>query len=328
MFPLPTGPNLILLTLVMVASSVTILQTYRDSVTNSPRWIPISAALIGFALLTLIVAPAIAGYLSAGAWVLFAIVPSLGFHLSNHLHYRGRFRQAWQIKRVLRWLHPLHDWPWQEALFQANIDLHEGQRDRAVGVLQEALNRLEVTPEREVLIFVMSHDWHGLTAWWETYPARHQLEERPDVIRHYIRALGETGHLNAMIETFVHYQQRLEQVPLVLHYAHLSLFAFGGQVDAVIKLLNDCLAEKLNPDMHIIWIATAHAAAKNMEMSKALLRPLLRTTRNGVTKFTVEQRLGRDVTYAADALSADAAATLQAIAGQWIDRNQLLHLWH
>ncbi|MCB0063550.1 MAG: hypothetical protein KDE19_15615 [Caldilineaceae bacterium] len=328
MVPLPTGLNLILFTLVIVASAITILQTYRDPVTNSPRWIPISAGLIGFSLLVLLIVPTAAGYLSAGAWLLLAIVPSLGFYLSNHLHYRGQYMRAWQIKRWLRWLHPLQDWPWQEALFQANIDLQAGHRDRAVTVLQRALETLDVTPEREVLIFVMSHDWHGLIAWWETHPVPSQLEARPDVIRHYIRALGETGSLDAMVETFLHYRPILERVPVMLNYAYLYLFAFGGQVDALNRLLNTRLSETLNPDLQVIWIATAHAAADHLEMSKALLRPILRTTQNGLTKFTIEQRLGRDLCLATSTLSTEAQTALAASIQEWTDRNQTLTTWH
>lgn len=327
MFTTATGLNFILITLVIVASSITIFQTMRDQVTNSPRWIPISFGLIVLTIATFILIPTYAGYIAAGAWLLFAIVPSLGFRFSNHLHYRGEYARARQVKRWLRWLHPLPDWPWQEAIFQANIHMYNGERDAAAGVLQGALATVEVTPEREVLIFVISHDWHGLVAWWESYPDRQRLEQRPDVIRHYLRALGETGRLDEMISRYLQYQRMLERVPLIHNYAYLYLFAFGGKVAETTHILNDHLGETLNAEAHVLWIATAHGAAKNYEMSRALLHPIARTTTNGVTRFHVEQRLSRAPLPATEQLSPAAAEQLQDIVQQWVAHHQLISLW-
>jgi hypothetical protein len=327
MITLPTDLNFILLTLVIVASSVTILQTSLDSVTNSPRWIPISVCLIAFSLLLVVFTPAHAGYISASAWVLVAIVPSLGFRLSNHFHYRGQYARARQVKKWVRLLHPLKDWPWQNAVFQAHIDMYEGRRDRALAGLQDALRTMEATPEREVLIFVLSHDWYGLAAWWESHPQQQRLEERPDVIRYYLRALGEIGRLDDLVAAFLHYRPLIEPIPIILNYAYLYLFAFGGRVELTIKFLNEQLVETLNPDMHIVWVATAHSAAQNHEMSRALLRPMLRTTKDGLTKFTVEQRLGHDLAFASTTLSPESAEQLRLIVVHWIERNKMLTLW-
>lgn len=323
-----TGLNFILITLVIVASSITIFQTMRDQVTNSKHWIPISLGLIAIAVTVLFLTPTYAGYIAAGAWLLFAIVPSLGFRLSNHLHYRGRYARARQVKQWLRWLHPLPDWPWQEAVFQANIHMYHGERDAAAQVLQRAIETVQATPEREVMIFVLSHDWHGLAAWWESYPDQQRLEERPDVIRHYIRALGEIGRLDEMVALFLHYQSTIERVPLILDYAYLYLFAFGGNVEVTTQLLNNRLGEALNPEAHMLWIATAHGAAQNYEMSKALLHPIVRTTTNGVMRFHVEQRLSRAPLPASEQLSPSAAEQLQKIIRRWVERNQMLALWH
>ncbi len=328
MITLPTGLNLILLTLVLVASSITILQTHRDPITNSPRWIPISIALIVGTLLLAVLLPTVAGYLSAGFWIVVAVIPSLGFHYANQLHNRGRYAQSRRVKRVLQWLHPLKDWPWQEALYQAHIDLHAGEPDKAINALQAALDVVEVTPEREVLIFVMSQDWYGLLAWWETHPDPDRLEERPDVIRHYVRALGETGQLDEMVTAFLQYQPKMERVPLILNYAYLYLFAFGGQVEETMKLLNSSLNETISPDMHLIWLATAHGAAHSLEMSRALLRPLLRTTQDGLIRFQIEQRLGHDPVIATAALSPEKATQLQQLVQSWVERQQMLAAWH
>lgn len=325
---LPSGLNFILLALVIVASSVTILQTTRDRVTNSSRWIPVSVALICCSLLLYVFLPTYAGYISAGLWLLFAIVPSLGFHLSNHLHYRGQYARARQVKRWMQWLHPLPDWPWQDAVFQANIHMHAGRRDEATALLQQTLATTDTTPEREVLVFAMSHDWHGLVAWWETYPEQTQLTQRPDVIRHYLRALGETNQLATLIERFTYHQPILKNVPLLYHYAYLYLFAFGGKVEQATQILREQLADILDPSTQIFWIATAHSADNNDEMCSALLRPILRTTTNGITRFNIEERLAHDLAKRDHVLAPDDLRQLNAIADQWSRRNQMLSPWY
>ncbi|MEZ4682452.1 MAG: hypothetical protein R2932_50425 [Caldilineaceae bacterium] len=294
MIPLPMGLNLILLTLVIVASVITILQTARDSVTNSPRWIPISIALIAAAIGSLIFFPATAGYLSTSLWILFAVVPSIGFRISNHYYYRGRYHRSRRLKAWLRWLHPLQDWGWQNALFQVQIYLQEGAIDKAIHTLEAALQKTDGTPEREVLLFTISHDWHGLIAWWESHPEPQLLAKRPDVIRHYLRACGEVGALNKMVDTFLQYQSALDKVHIMLDFAHLYLFAFGGKIDEISLLLNARLLENLNPDAKVIWLATAHYAAGKAEIGRALLQPLLRTVQDGATRRFIEQRLSHE----------------------------------
>ncbi len=322
------GLNLILLTIVTLSCAITILQTRQDTISNSPRWVQIAVGLLFLMGLLLLIVPAQAGYWSSIAWTILIIIPSLGFRLSDHYFYRGNYAAARRLKASLRWLHPLHDWPWQKALFAAYEQLNAGQTAEALQLLQQALDETAAPPEQEVMLFYMSRDWHGLVAWWESYPNRAQLEERPDVIRLYLQALGETGNLNTLIEEFQHYHTNLEQTPSLIHYGRLYLFAFCGRIEPTMQLLKTVLAEKLSPDMRMCWIATAHGAAGNGEMSRALLRPLLRTTKDAIVKGYVEMRLSREVAIAQQTLDSYGIANLQKIEEAWRAREQQLSLWH
>lgn len=322
------GLNLILLTIVIVSCIIVILQTRQDAITNSPRWMHIAIALLCLTGALLIIIPTQAGYWSSAVWMILVIIPSLGFRLSDYYFYRGNYVAARHLKQWFSWLHPLHDWPWQAALYSAYAHRKAGDNQVAIAILQQALTTPDPPPAQEVLIFYMSNDWHGLVAWWESHPAPTQLGARPDVIRYYLQALGETGRLNELVHQFQASYPTLEQVPPLAQHGYLYLFAFCGRVEATIQLLTSTLAERISPDMRMFWIATAHSAAGNSEMSRALLRPLLRTTKEALVKAYVEMRLGKDLAIAAAVLEADEKANLQKIEDDWFAREHQLSLWH
>ena len=322
------GLNLILLTIVTISCAITILQTRQDSISNSPRWVQIAIGLLILMVLLLLILPTQAGYWSAGAWTLLVIIPSLGFRLSDYFFYRGNYRAARRLKAWLRWLHPLHDWHWQAALFTAYDHVNAGDAPQALHLLQSALDQQAPPPEQEVMLFYLSHDWYGLLAWWESHPEPVQLERRPDVIRLYLQALGETGKLNELVAEFQRYRTHLEQAPTLMHFGYLYLFAFCGRVEPTTQLLKTALAEKLSPDMRMSWIATAHAAAGNGEMSRALLRPLLRTTKEAMAKATVETRLSCERLPAKQVLNYYETVNLQEVEAAWAARERQLSLWH
>lgn len=326
MAPLPSGLNLILLILVLIASVTTILQTARDPVSNSPRWIPISLGLICVALLAVLIIPTSAGYLSAALWILVAIVPSIGFRLSNYYFYRGHYQSAYRLKRWLCWLHPLADWPWQDIVFQTYIALDQGESERAAALLQEA-TAAEATPEQRAFYFAITNHWRGLLAWWQSHPQQEALHHSPGTLRYYLLALGENGELDQLIETFIQVRPTLEQVPLVLDYALLYLFAFGGKADETVTLLDSRFADNLNRDIALVWIATAHYAANHPELGRALLQPLQRTSSDGVVQLAITHRLEQTIAPAASRLSVANSQKLDAIAQEWLARVQLLAHW-
>lgn len=322
------GLNLILLTIVTISCAITILQTRQDSISNSPRWVQIAIGILLLMAVLLLIIPTQAGYWSTAAWTMLVIIPSLGFRLSDYFFYRGNYGAARRLKAWLRWLHPLHDWQWQAALFTAYDHVNAGDGAKALQLLQSALDQQAPPPEQEVMLFYLSHDWHGLIAWWESYPAPAQLERRPDVIRLYLQALGETGKLNELVAEFQRYRAQLEQAPTLMNFGYLYLFAFCGRVEPTTHLLKSMLAEKLSPDLRMGWIATAHAAAGNGEMSRALLRPLRRTTKEALAKALVETRLSRELLPAQQTLNTYATVNLQEIEAEWTAREQQLSLWH
>ncbi|MEZ4864627.1 MAG: hypothetical protein R3C14_25175 [Caldilineaceae bacterium] len=268
----------------------------------------------------------IAGYVSITLWLLVAVIPSLGFRLSDRFYYHGEYEKARRLKNWLRWLHPLRDWPWQEALYRAHTLLHQDNYAAAITLL-EAAQCQPPTPEQICILFYLRRDWRGLITWWQQIGNQLPLKQRSSLYRYYLLALGETGTVKALVEEFQQEYPRLEKLPSQLDYCYLYVFAFSGRVETVNKMMHAHILENINPDMRAVWSATAYLAAGQSEMAYALLRPLVRTAPNGIVRMAAEIRL-QNPPPCAPALFTPAEKTLlMQIEQEWRRRNQLTSVW-
>lgn len=321
------GLNLILLIIVTIASLATILQTLRDPVTNSRRWIPISLGLLACTLFAFLFFRQHAGYISIVLWFVVAALPSLGFRFSDRLYHQGNFEGARRVKNLLRWLHPLQDWLWQDALYRAYDRASHGAHQEAVQILEGAQSQ-PPTFEQECTIFYFQRDWQGLVKWWEIYPDRDAIQNKVAITRYYLRALGEMGELNQLLQIVKDNYDAFAKVPILLDYCYLYAFAFCGRVEQASKLLHTPVLEIVGPDMRTIWMATAHCAAGNREMGGALLKPLLRTTKDALVRAHAEYRLHRCLGNMPETITADNRQFLQQLERDWNAKQYILSLWH
>lgn len=321
------GLNLILVVIVIITSCITILQTLRDPVTNSRRWIPISVGLLTCTILGLLFWQNIAGYVSIVAWFIFSVLPSLGFRYSDRLFYQGNFEYARRIKSALRWLHPLEDWPWQEAIYRAYDQARQGKQQTAIQIIEAAQSQ-PATLEQICTLLYFRQDWSGLITWWETYPDRTVMAARPDFARYYLRALGERGELNKLLQVIGENYAMFQKTPVLQEHCYLYAFTFGGRVEYANKLLHAPVLENIGPDMRTVWIATAHCAAGNREMANALLKPILRTTKDGMVRNFAENRLYCTFCGKVETIAPENKIFLQKLEREWSDKQRMVSIWH
>jgi hypothetical protein len=321
------GLNLILLVIVIVASCITILQTRLDSVTNSRRWIPISVALLICTLLSFLFFQQQAGYISIVLWFAVAGLPSLGFRFSDRLYYQGNFEGARRVKSWLRWIHPLQNWPWQDALYRAYTQASGGNYNEAIHLLESAQSH-PPTLEQQCTLYYFQCDWGGLVNWWEGYPNRIEIESKLDLTRHYLRALGEIGEVNKLLQLMRDHYDVFAQLPMLHDYCYLYAFAFGGRAEQANKLLHTPVLEHIGPDMRTIWIATSHCTAGHREMGAALLKPLLRTTKDGIARKMAASRLQHCFASVGETLTVENQQFLQQIEREWNEKQRMISLWH
>lgn len=321
------GLNLILIVIVIITSCITIVQTFRDPVTNSRRWIPVSFGLLTLTILGLLFWHNQAGCVSIVAWCIFAVLPSLGFRFSDRLFYQGNFEGARRVKGYLRWLHPLEDWPWQDAIYRAYDQARQDKHQAAIHIIEQAQSH-PPTPEQICTLLYFRQDWVSLIEWWENHPNRDVIEARPDFARHYLRALGERGELNKLLQVICERYPVFQKAPLLQEHCYLYAFTFGGRVEQASKLLHTPMLENIGPDIRTIWLATAHCAAGNREMAHALLRPLLRTTKDGMVRNFAASRLHCTFCGKLETITAENKRFLQKLEREWSDKQHMVSIWH
>lgn len=320
------GLNLILVVIVIIASSITILQTLTDPVRNSRRWIPISTGILLCTAASLLFWRSHAGYISVVAWVILAVIPSLGFRFSDRLFYQGNFAGARRVKNSLRWLHPLADWAWQEAIYCAYEQASQGKHQEAIQLIAQAQDH-PPTPNQICMLFYFRQDWSGLKQWWENEPAQVALAQRLDLTRYYLRALGELGERNKLLQVIRDHYTTFVEAPAVVEYCFLYAFTFGGCTEQANKLLHTPVLESINADTRTIWIATAHDIAGNREMANALLKPLLRTTQDGLVRRFAEQRLHYPLSARTEELTQENRQFLQLLERDWLVKQRVSTHW-
>lgn len=320
------GLNLILVVIVIIASSISILQTLIDPVRNSGRWIPIAVMILICTAVSLLFWRNWAGYISVITWVILAVIPSLGFRFSDRLFYQGNFAGARRVKNYMRWLHPLADWTWQEAVYRAYEQASQGNHEAAIQLIEQAQDH-PPTPNQRCVLFEFRQDWSGLKQWWENAPEQALSAKRVDLIRYYLRALGEVGERNHLLQLIREHYTTLMEAPSTLEYCFLYAFAFGGGTEKISQLLHTPILESMNPDTRTIWIATAHDVAGNREMANALLKPLLRTTKDGLVRRFAEQRLHYPLCERMEELTTENQQFLQQLERDWIARQRLSTQW-
>lgn len=318
--------NLILVVIVIITSSISILQTLTDPVRNSQRWIPIAVAILICTAVSLLFWRSQAGYISIVTWVILAVIPSLGFRFSDRLFYQGNFAGARRVKNYLRWLHPLVDWAWQEAVYHAYEQASQGNHQAAIQLIEQAQDH-PPTPNQICTLFQFRQDWSGLKQWWENEPNQALSAKRVDVIRYYLRALGEVGERNQLLQLTRDHYTTFVEAPSTLEHCFLYAFAFGGCTEQINQLLHTPILESINPDTRTIWIATAHDVAGNREMANALLKPLLRTTKDGLVRRFAEQRLHYPLCEHMEELTTENQQFLQHLERDWIARQRLSTQW-
>lgn len=320
------GLNLILVVIVIIASLITILQTMADPVRNSRRWLPISVVILSCTVISLLFWRGQAGYISIIVWFILAVVPSLGFRFSDRLFYQGNFEGARRVKSCLRWLHPLVDWPWQDALYRAYAQAQQGYHEEACRIIEQA----QYQPPTLMQIctrFYFRQDWSGLVSWWETESRQEELAQQIDLARYYLRALGEIGERNKLFQVMRNHYTAFAGVPLLQEYCYLYAFTFGGCAEHANKLLHTPVLESIGPDTRTIWIATAYDAAGNREMANALLKPLLRTTKDGLVRRFAEHRIQYPLLDRTEALTQENKQFLQYLEREWAAKQRMSAQW-
>ncbi|MBR8830685.1 MAG: hypothetical protein N5P05_000815 [Chroococcopsis gigantea SAG 12.99] len=170
-----------------------------------------------------------------------------------------RYKEARILISRLRWLRPFPDYEKLRRL----LSILETARK---GHISEAIAQLQTYPENDyqtrILSYVIKADWENCLLWIEANIPPSMLWANPDLLLYYLRALGETGRLNELLQVFTNNHRRLQKDSVSNQYntARLYVLVFCGQILQVKQLLNNFFSF-YPQSLQKFWFSTAQLIA-------------------------------------------------------------------
>jgi rhomboid protease GluP len=282
--------NLFLIQLVLFTSVFMLVQAPR-----LPRgWLAVTGIILAVLAVSFAIAPDWAGIISGTVWLWLFLLPLLGAARVNRLVSQERYRAARQWATLVKWLHPVDGMVEYPRLLRG---LELGQRGR----LDEARHLFsqfehDNTPSGRmatILLFRLNGNWEQLVRWVEETVSETTLYQELGLAVTYLRALGELGRLNELLQGVATLEQRSARrgSPILLNTARLYALVFCGQVESVKLLLNGALAVYASQTRQF-WIATAELITGRRAIAQAMLEEL-RQSPDHMLRQAVQQRLAR-----------------------------------
>ncbi|MFB2969713.1 rhomboid family intramembrane serine protease [Aerosakkonema sp. BLCC-F183] len=221
-------------------------------------------------------APEWTGFVGGSLWLIFVLLPLNGMRKANQLISAGRYAEARKLMAKLRWLHPADGWREQPALLRALEIGQRGDMAEALAILKRYQNNAtSIGRNATVILYKMGARWEELLFWVRKDLSEKILFEDLGVSSYYLRALGETGDLNRLLQEFDRLERNLEKRgdPATVNTVRMFILAFCGQTEELQKSVSISLA-MLPKNMRQFWLATAEMAAGNEEVARQQLLAL------------------------------------------------------
>lgn len=216
-----------------------------------------------------------AGQLSALAMALFWFLPMLlqrrVFALSSAQNYAGARRLSWLVAL----LHPADGYLEQPKFYDALDAFKRGDLARAESTLTELSKSKRLYQRMHAIAHLqrLRGDWRG---YLEQAPEPDPTRD-PTGLVNTMRALGETGQLDALVALYARHKEALADPVMVMQrpLARLYLAAFCGQRAVLEQLIAGPLSG-MHKGTQDYWRATCAYALGDAEQAEPLLHGLVR----------------------------------------------------
>lgn len=310
--------NIILIGIVSISCLSLMLRSARSQYHRG--WIFVCSSILAILGATGVLVPHLAGYVGGGLWLTFVLAPLIGLRGVNQCIYRDRYRLARQLAAGLSWLHPFDGWRRQVQLLRAMELAQGGDSDRARELVQTYQgSRPEAVGYGAIaVLYRMEARWDDLLGWMRDRVPDLMRRESPVLTLHYLRALGETGHLQGLLSEYLRCELTLGRLGtrIQLNLARAVVLAFCGETEAV-RLAFDESLDVYPRTVRDFWLATATIAAGNLDLGRRRLHALhVRADRP--LQNAIAWRLARPLPTAdtLDARDAEAIALLKGAIAQ------------
>jgi membrane associated rhomboid family serine protease len=243
------------------------------------------------------------GLAVAGVFVPFVLAPGLLLNAARSQDMRGRMRAASFYERLACLLHPTPRLRFQAAVKAA---MSHGPIEERVVALR-ALARCASPQQQAALavnIAIVQGDWNAVLECLHSANGRLRLEFRV----WEIRALGELGRLDEMVQAFP--KEKIDSFRRDSYFHYLFALAFTGRLEGVRLLLGQ------EPLLHSkdYWLAIAATGSEpNQEEPRRLMATFASATKNESFRKAAERRLAATPDLVGSALSRESTAIIDAI---------------
>jgi rhomboid protease GluP len=262
------------------------------------------AGVIGLAVAGAWLFPEFYGLVTAVALAL-TLAPLWLFAAVRRAAIVGDLKRAATAMRLAALLHPSPQLRFSSKLYAATAESTLERQLAALATLEARADPLQqslVTAQK----LRLSGDWAGL--------ASHLAASSPAVaeihFEHAIRAFGETGQLDRMVEAYRHHPAALTGLPQQI--VMLVVLAFCGRVEAVAAQLGSG-ASLLPAPTQAFWLATALQAAGRRDEAQQLIRSIDPSAVPETQRIALARRLDHPLAPARGLLSPPGWAVVDAI---------------
>jgi rhomboid protease GluP len=276
---------------------------------SQPGWSAVSLIVLALLLAGAAVWPDRHGWVAAVAWVVLVVLPSVGARLLERCVLAERYRAAAALARGIAVLHPCDGWRQLPRKIDVLGRTRLGDAAAARALLEEGDGEgTSAGRFAKMEILRAEGRWAEGRRWVEEEVSGRDLAREPSLRLFYLRALGETGDIEALLAAHARAPGaigpfRTRALP------HLFAAAFTGRVALVERLLDGPLA-CLSPALGAFWWATALQAAGEAAAAAPILERLAASPEGSVRRAAAS-RLSEPVrVLAPEALSPAARAAL------------------
>ena len=296
------GAGVMAIQSVVVVGVISVCGTIAASMTRHGLpgrwgWIGANAVVVVVGILALAFALDWAGWLTTALFVLLVVSPLALLDRARVAAQRGQWQKA---ARLQVWAVLLHPSSWARI----GLRLRRARSIAGPAGYMAALGRIEATGSGRQKAFARlmlaqeRRDWDGVLVL-----ARARGVDYSEAKPREIRALGELGHLEEMVQTYAEAEKWL--LPQLRQECRLFVFAFMGLTGAVQQLLGAALSA-MDDEAKAYWSAVARLGAdRHDEVGRATLLRLAETGTSEGVRRSAAQHLQRAVAGEAPAPSSE-----------------------
>ena len=203
------------------------------------------------------------------------VLPLLGLKRVDRLCLQERYDRASRWAKGLGWLHPTDGWVERAELLRVIAFAQRGDFAAADSILDRYRKTGGTIGRRATAMgYALEANWVGLLDWFRHSVSPNVTAKPWELANDYLRALGETGDLNGLLEECVRWETKARRTSLAIEdlrqvdRMRLYGWAFCGRVDRVVALF-ERWPNLYSADTRQFWLATAQMVARGSEAEDA-----------------------------------------------------------